>query len=113
MTSMIRVPLALLVALVAGCAQQRTVGRYSPGDARDYYISDRLQEVTGDQFERGKPRAVLDAVGCTVGVPSKIVLWNRRVDRHWIAPATELAIAEYLAVKDVTSVKVMLNQYAP
>src|SRR5437868_3657894 len=111
--SMIRLPLALLVAMLAGCAQQRLVGRYAPGDARDYYISERLQEVTGDQFERGEPRAVLDAVGWTVGIPSKIVLWNRRVDRHWIAPETEHAIAEYLAANDLTSVKVRLNQYAP
>ena len=105
----------LIIALVlgSGCAQQRALSRYNYGDAGDYYTSERLQEITGDQIERGERRPVLDGVGWVLGIPSKIVLWDRRVDNHSVSPETEAAIAEYLAVNDLTSVKVRLNQYAP
>lgn len=105
----------LLVALVliGGCAQQHVHAPYAFGDARDYYISDRLAAITENQIERGRPRPVLDGVGWVAGIPSKIVLWDRRVDNHSISLETEEAITEYLAVNDLTSVKVRLNQYAP
>jgi len=107
---------SLLIAaliVIAGCAQHRAPSRYAYGDAGDYYTSEKLQTVTGEQIERGQPRRVLDGVGWVLGIPSKIVLWDRRVDNHAVSPETEAAIAEYLAVNDLTSVKVRLNQYAP
>jgi len=105
----------LVSALIAisGCALHRAPTRYAYGDARDYYTSDKLQAITGEQIERGQPRPVLDGVGWVLGIPSKIILWDRRVDNHSVSPETEEAIAEYLAVNDLTSVKVRLNQYAP
>jgi hypothetical protein len=105
--------LIVVLIAIAGCAQQRAVSRYSYGDACDYYTSDKLQAITVDQFARGQRRPVIDGIGWVLGIPSKIVLWDRRVDNHSVSPETEAAIAEYLAVNDLTSVKVRLNQYAP
>jgi hypothetical protein len=107
-----RLSIAALV-LTAGCAQQQALSQYAPGSAREYFISQRLQEITESQIERGQPRPLLDGAGWIVGIPSKIVLWDRRVDNHHISPATESAISEYLDANDLTSVKVRLNQYAP
>jgi hypothetical protein len=72
-----------------------------------------LQDVTGDQLERGERRPILDGAGWVLGIPSKVVLWDRRIDNHSISPETEQAIAEYLAANDLATVKVRLNQYAP
>jgi hypothetical protein len=104
-------PAALL--LIGGCSQRHALSPYAFGDAQDYYISDRLEAITGNQVERGQLRPVLDRVAWVIGIPSKIVLWDRRIDNHWISIETEEAITEYLAANDLTSVKVRLNQYAP
>lgn len=63
--------------------------------------------------ERGEPRPVIDTVGRVVGIPAKIVLWDRRVDNHDVGPETEAAIREYLAAERLHHVKVRINQYAP
>jgi hypothetical protein len=106
--------LAIAICLFfSGCAGQRSIACYTAGDSRDYFISARLQELTTNQIERGERRPLLDAVGWTLGIPGKVILWDRRVDRHQISPETEQAIAEYLAANDLASVKVRLNQYAP
>ena len=64
-------------------------------------------------IERGKPRKVIDGVGWVFGIPSKIVLWDRRVDNHRIGRETEDAIRDYLDGQGLDHVKVRLNQYAP
>lgn len=65
------------------------------------------------QIERGRPVLVVDLIGWILGIPSKILLLDSRMDNHAISPATEAALAEYLAFNDVRSVKVRINQYAP
>ena len=64
-------------------------------------------------IERGKPRKVLDGAGWVFGIPSKIVLWDRRVENHRVSATTEGSIAEYLTDNDLDHVKVRINQYAP
>ena len=46
--------------------------------------------------ERGRPRKVIDGIGWVFGIPSKIVLWDRRVENHAVGPETEAAIRGYL-----------------
>jgi hypothetical protein len=104
--------LAVIVVL-SGCAAQRGLPPYACGAARDYYLSERLQAVTAEPVERGERRPVLDGVGWALGIPSKIVLWDRRIDNHSVSPNTEAAITQYLNENQLTSVKVRLNQYAP
>lgn len=64
-------------------------------------------------IERGKKRPVIDAFGWVWGIPSKILLWNRRVESHSISQDTELLLQDYLIENDLTEVKVRLNQYRP
>jgi hypothetical protein len=65
------------------------------------------------QMERGEPRPIIDAFGWVWGIPSKILLWDRRVESHRISPQTEYGLQEYLAENDLHGVKVRLNQYHP
>ncbi len=65
------------------------------------------------QIERGRPVKLLDDIGWLVGIPSKILLLDSRVDNHRLSPETEAALASYLARNDLTAVKIRLNEYAP
>lgn len=80
--------------------------------ATQVYESPQLCD-SGPQIQRGERRRVIDAVGWVVGIPSKILLWNRRVENHNIGPETEAAIVEYLQINDLDTVRVRLNQYRP
>ena len=76
-------------------------------------IAPELVQANQIAIERGKPRVVLDSVGWVVGIPSKLLLWDSRVDNHRITEPTESAIAQYLAANELEHVKVRLNQYRP
>jgi len=65
------------------------------------------------QVERGRPMPVLDTVGWVVGVPSKILMLDRRIDNHDVSPDTEAAIEGYLASNGLEKVKVRINAYDP
>lgn len=107
-----RRPLAaamLVVLLTSGCVS----GPYRHGFREEYRVADELAAINTPPIERGEPRRVIDAVGWLVGLPDRILFWNRRVENHKISPETEQAIAEYLAANDLATVKVRLNQYAP
>jgi len=65
------------------------------------------------QIERGARRPVIDGIGWVVGIPSKIILWDRRVDNHNISPETEATIAKYVDDTELSNTKVRINQYAP
>jgi hypothetical protein len=65
------------------------------------------------QIERGRPMVVLDAVGWVVGVPSKILFLDHRINNHHISAETEAMLSEYLAANDLDGVKVRVNQYDP
>jgi len=65
------------------------------------------------QIQRGQPRPVVDGFGWLWGIPSKLLLWDRRVENHRIGADTEVAVANYLALNDLSSVRVRLNQYRP
>jgi hypothetical protein len=82
-------------------------------DTRKQFIAPELLEANTPSVERGAKRPVLDAVGWVVGIPSKLILWNRRVDNHNISPETEVAVAEYFKANELGHVKVRLNQYRP
>ncbi|MDP1563217.1 MAG: hypothetical protein Q8M16_17695 [Pirellulaceae bacterium] len=65
------------------------------------------------QIQRGQPRPIIDGIGWVVGIPSKLILWDRRVDNHRIGLDTEQALAEYIAENQLDGVRVRLNQYRP
>ena len=64
-------------------------------------------------MERGQPRRVIDAFGWVWGIPSKLMLWNRKVESHSISPETEQRLEEYMVDNQLVDVKVRLNQYRP
>ncbi|MDG1895676.1 MAG: hypothetical protein P8J37_12280 [Fuerstiella sp.] len=98
-----------LCLFASGCV----TAPYRYGASSGYHTSEQLAAVTDTQIERGRRRPIIDGIGWVVGIPDKIMLWNRRVDNHNISPETEQAIAAYLARNNLTTVKVRLNQYAP
>jgi hypothetical protein len=67
----------------------------------------------GPQIQRGQPRPIIDGLGWVVGIPSKLILWDRRVDNHRIGFETENALAEYIEENQLDGVRVRLNQYRP
>lgn len=101
--------LAVLIATTIGCA--------NPLRPRAIDISKVYQHPepidNAPQIQRGQPRKVIDTVGWIVGIPSKILLWNRRVDNHDISPETESEMAEYLEINGLHHTRVRLNQYRP
>ncbi len=81
-------------------------------NASQLYQSPRL--ISDEpQIQRGQPRPVIDAVGWVIGIPNKILLWDRRVDNHSISQETEESISQYLSLNGLVSAKVRLNQYQP
>jgi hypothetical protein len=101
--------IAFLMSGLTGCA----TSAYRYGRAENYHSSPQLAAIRGDQIERGKPRPVLDGIGWVVGIPSKIILWDHRVDNHSVSPETEVALSKYLDDNELQDVKVRVNQYAP
>jgi len=101
--------LVVLLGVIGGCASRG----YQYGRMESFHGSPELAAIQGDQIERGLPRPFLDGLGWVVGIPSKIILWDRRVDNHSVSPETEQAIAKYLDDNELDQVKVRVNQYAP
>ncbi|MFN8392524.1 MAG: hypothetical protein U0136_19680 [Bdellovibrionota bacterium] len=74
----------------------------------------RFHECPGDQVERGRPNAFFDSIGhYFFSLPTKLILWNWKVENHDISDDTESALREYMCLNHLDDVKVRLNQYAP
>jgi hypothetical protein len=93
--------------VLSGCQ----TAAYSCGRKSDYITSPQL--TSRPQIERGRPNPLADGFGWAWGIPSKIILFDRRVENHRVSRSTEVALAEYLAANQLASVKVRLNQYHP
>lgn len=77
-------------------------------------------ENTGEQrpapsieVVRGQPNKVIDSIGWVVGIPRRILLWDRRVDSHEVQPETMAEVATYAKVNELDGLCVRVNQYAP
>ncbi|MBI2104795.1 MAG: hypothetical protein HYT90_04335 [Candidatus Omnitrophica bacterium] len=92
---------ACLVALtLAGCATIQTP-----------YVG----QGPHPQITRGRPVALVDAIGVVFSIPAKILLWHWKVERHAITSDTEGYLVNYIdAPETVTDgTQYALNQYAP
>lgn len=107
----LRCAVVLIACLIStsGCAS----APYSYGSAARYHTSPELAARTQVQIERGRPRKAIDTFGWVWGIPSKILLWDRRVENHSIDGQTEAQLARYLNENELSTVKVRLNQYHP
>lgn len=104
----------LLVCCVMGCAsgpyQYGSGWRKAPVDVAS---ADDAAEAVAIEVEEGKPRPIIDGVGWVVGIPGKLLLWNRKVDNHQVSPETRAAVVKYLDDNQMHDVCVRVNQYAP
>ncbi len=91
-----------------GCA-----GGLGGGNRPDAVTKVDEESCTRPQIERGQRRPIIDGIGWVVGIPAKIILWDRRVDNHNISPETEATITQYVNERGLEETKVRLNQYAP
>lgn len=103
--------LTLLVLTASLAATGCRSAAYSRGTADQYFTSPRL--AAQPRIERGRPNQLIDGFGWVWGIPSKILLFDRRVENHRVSRTTEQALAEYLAHNELHSVKVRVNQYNP
>lgn len=99
----------LLLSLATGCSPLAS----RPIPMGHSNVSPAILAATDVQIERGQPRKVIDGIGWVIGIPSRILLWNWRVENHRISSETEVALQEYLDVNQLHHVKVRLNQFHP
>jgi len=92
-------PVAICVSSLIGCAS--------------FGNKDVSQACVRPQIERGERRPVIDGIGWVVGIPNKIILWDRRVENHNVSEQTEAVMAQYVNDLGLADTKVRLNQYAP
>jgi hypothetical protein len=62
---------------------------------------------------QGNPNKVLDSIGWVVGIPRRIILWDRRVDSHQVQPETMAEVATYAKINELDGICVRVNQYDP
>ena len=77
------------------------------------YLAPELVQSEESPIEIGRPIQWLDTAGWIWGIPSKLLLWDHRVDNHRITEQTIATTADYLQVKNLPHLKVRINQYAP
>ncbi|MFO0819722.1 MAG: hypothetical protein U1A77_17370 [Pirellulales bacterium] len=78
----------------------------------DYIDLPRVGGPTID-IEYGSRRPLIDGIGWVVGIPRKLLLWDSRADNHQVSSETTQDISAYLADRQLSDVKVRVNQYAP
>ncbi len=88
---------------ISGCAMLK------PGEYEKYGYKGTAEVKEGHRI------LPLDWLGNIFGVLEKLLLWNWKVERHWIREDAKQAIADYTRDNaDVLgNVKVQLNRYAP
>jgi hypothetical protein len=67
----------------------------------------------GITITEGRPRPVVDGLGWIMGIPDKLLLWDRRVENHHVSDLTQESIAEYLDSRALYDVHVRVNEYDP
>ena len=63
--------------------------------------------------EVGSKAPLIDGAGWVLGIPRKILLWDRRADNHDVSDQTVGEVAEYIDQRGLNDVKVRINQYDP
>lgn len=97
----------IILSLTSGCASVPYHYGNEDGYTPPISTTDELS------IEQGQPNDFIDTLGWVFGIPSKIILWDRRVNNHEISHDTREAIDSYLNKNELYGVKVRLNQYAP
>lgn len=105
--------LALMCSSVA--AQDKTaVQQISYEQAPVSTCEDDCSIACGNvDVEIGSKAPLIDGAGWVLGIPRKILLWDRRADNHDVSDQTVGEVAEYIDQRGLNDVKVRINQYDP
>ncbi|MCA9135886.1 MAG: hypothetical protein KDB00_03985 [Planctomycetales bacterium] len=101
--------LVVLLASSSGCQFLAPV----PIKVERQFVAPELLNGDDPQVEIGRPNKWIDGIGNVISIPSKLLLWDRRIDRHKISEGTLLTLTDYLEYNNLAHVKVRANQYAP
>jgi hypothetical protein len=124
---------AMMVVSLTGCAQfsQPDIGAATFRSQTPETSPTGTQQVTQASFtsdavscadedaacsadvEIGRRNAVVDGVGWVIGIPQKLLLWDRRALNHDVSDQTVGVVREYIRDNDLQDVKVRVNQYDP
>ncbi len=97
--------LVVICSLSCGCAS------FNPYDQVPFRPSpSRPDTVEG---RHGRPIPILDGAGQILGIPNKLVLWDKRADSHHVSAETESVLVDYLMRNELQDVLVRVNQYDP
>lgn len=103
---------SLLVTLSTGCASgPMAIHSCTREIERTNCSSDGC--TSSVQIVTGQPNQLIDGAGWVLGIPRKIILWDRRVDNHKVGPDTVSAVATFVEATQMSDVCVRVNQYAP
>lgn len=102
----------LLATLAAGCASGPMSLHSNARNAEPVLCSEEGCTSTV-RVVTGQPNKVIDGAGWVLGIPRKIILWDRRVDNHNVSPDTVAEVATFAEVTQMSDVCVRVNQYAP
>ncbi len=105
--------IALALLLVLPGAQGCHVLSPQPIAMHPRNVSPELTRDDEPEIEVGRPIWWLDTAGWVWGIPSKLLLWDRRIDNHRITEPTIEATTDYMQSAELAHIKVRLNQYAP
>lgn len=96
-----------LMLLTCGCAATPYhYGRFHPQNPEG-------TDVQPIRVDQGRPNATLDTIGWIVGIPSKILTFNRKTNNHRISPETLAQLKKYMEENDITDVYVAIDDYDP
>src|SRR3989338_1785189 len=67
------------------------------------------------QITRGRPIPVIDFLGNVFGLLSKLVLWEWKMNQHWVSEDTERYLVKYVDAPETQTEGTLysLNEYAP
>lgn len=104
----------LTVGLAEPCESQE------PTQPREVVPTSYQDNAGGDNcaaacvdVEVGSRAPMIDGVGWVLGIPRKVLLWDRRADNHNVSDQTVGEVAQYIDERGLNDVKVRVNQYDP
>ena len=101
-----------MILATVGCATSPY--RYGSGWNPDTRPPNATEEGPTDVVVfTGRPNKFIDGVGWVIGIPGKILLWDRRVNNHNVSDETTEEVVNYARNNNIDGVCVRINQYAP
>ncbi len=115
-SSSTRVACGLVTLLCAGCVSgPRTFhANADKADKAEMVLCSSEEGCTSTVgIVQGRPNMLIDGAGWVLGIPRKLILWNRRVDNHDVEPETVSDVATFAEAHQLQDVCIRVNQYAP